>query len=209
MAPSSRLALLLLLAACLAPASRAEEPTPPQTPPALAVCITCHGVEGRGNPRVNAPRIAGMEAWYLRRQLQAFRIGWRGAHDDDLIGWEMQAMVRSLTAADISAAAAWFAGLDTPRPEPIVLGDAGRGRSLYAPCAACHGPDARGDEELAAPALAGQSDWYLFRQLENFRAGRRGYHADDAAGRQMAASARDLGDERAIRDVVAYIASLD
>jgi len=205
----SRLALLLL-AACLALASRAEEPTPPQAPPAsLAFCITCHGVEGRGNPRVDAPRIAGMEAWYLRRQLQAFRNGWRGTHDDDLVGWEMQAMVRELTAADISAAAAWFTGLDAPRPEPLVHGDADRGRSLYAPCAACHGPDARGDEELGAPALAGQSDWYLVRQLENFRAGRRGYHADDAAGRQMAASVGDLGDERAIRDVVAYITSLD
>ena len=204
----SRLALLLL-AACLALVSRAEEPAPPQTPPALVFCITCHGVEGRGNPRVSAPRIAGMEAWYVRQQLQAFRSGWRGTHDDDLVGWEMQAMVRSLTPADVSAAAAWFAAMDAPRPEPTVQGDSVRGRSLYAPCATCHGPDARGDEELGAPALAGQSDWYLLRQLENFRAGRRGYHADDAAGRQMAASVGDLGDERTIRDVVAYIASLD
>lgn len=205
----SRLALLLLVA-CLVPVSRAEEPAAPQTPPAhLAFCITCHGVEGRGNPRVNAPRIAGMEAWYVSRQLQAFRDGWRGAHDDDLVGWEMQAMVRSLTPADVSAAAAWFAGLDAPRPEATVQGDPVRGRSLYAPCAACHGPGARGDEELGAPALAGQSDWYLVRQLENFRAGRRGYHADDARGRQMADRVGDLGDERAVRDVVAYIATLD
>jgi len=205
----SRVALLLLTA-CLALVSRAEEPTPPQAPPAsLALCITCHGVEGRGNPRVDAPRIAGMEAWYVRRQLQAFRNGWRGTHDEDLVGWEMQAMVRSLTPADVAAAAAWFAGLDAPRPEITVQGDPVRGRSLYAPCAACHGSDARGDAELGAPALAGQSDWYLVGQLENFRAGRRGYHADDAPGRRMAASVGDLGDERAMRDVVAYIASLD
>ncbi|WP_405234801.1 c-type cytochrome [Lentisalinibacter orientalis] len=205
----SRLALLLF-AACLALVSRAEQSSAPEAPPAsLALCITCHGVEGRGNPRVNAPRIAGMEAWYVSRQLQAFLNGWRGTHDDDFVGWEMQAMVRSLTPADVSAAAAWFGGLDMPRPEATVQGDPVRGRSLYAPCAACHGPDARGDAELGAPALARQSDWYLVRQLENFRAGRRGYHADDAAGRQMAASVGGLGDERAIRDVVAYVASLD
>jgi len=200
---------LFLIASCLTLACRAEAPTAPQAPEArLTFCITCHGVEGRGNPGVNAPRIAGMEAWYIRRQLQAFREGWRGNHDGDLVGWEMQAMLRSLTPADVAAAADWFAGLDMPGPEPTVQGDTGRGRSLYAPCAECHGADARGDETLGAPALAGQSDWYLVRQLGNFRTGVRGYHEDDAAGRRMAASVDGLGDEQAIRDVVAYISSM-
>lgn len=202
----SRIALLLL-ASCLALVSRAEEP---QAPPAnLAFCVTCHGVEGRGNRGVSAPRIAGMEAWYVRRQLEAFRRGWRGSHDDDYPGWEMQAMVRSLTPAEVAAAAAWVAALDAPRPEPTVQGDPVRGRSLYTPCAACHGPDAGGNEDLGAPALAGQSDWYLFRQLRNFRDGRRGYHRDDAAGRRMAASLAALADDQALRDVVAYIAEAD
>ncbi len=204
-----RLALLLLTSG-LALACRAAEPEHPRAPEAaLASCVTCHGIEGRGNPRVNAPRIAGMDAWYIRRQLHAFRNGWRGTHDGDVVGWEMQAMARSLSDEEISAAAVWFAGLAAPRQQHTVMGDAGRGRSLFAACAACHGADARGDEKLGAPALSGQSDGYLVRQLENFLSGRRGYHADDAAGRRMAASVGSLPDEQSIRDVVAYIASLD
>jgi cytochrome c553 len=30
-------------------------------------CTTCHGADGRGNEGVQAPRLAGMEPWYLRR----------------------------------------------------------------------------------------------------------------------------------------------
>ncbi|WP_405241875.1 c-type cytochrome [Lentisalinibacter salinarum] len=205
----SRLALLLSVS-CLALVCRGEAPNPARAPATgLTACITCHGVEGRGNARVNAPRIAGMDAWYIRRQLTAFRDGWRGTHDEDIVGWEMQAIARPLSGGAISAAATWFAGLDTPRQPPTVTGDADRGRSLFSACAGCHGADARGGEALGAPGLAGQSDWYLVRQLENFRSGRRGYHPDDTAGRQMAASLGSLADEQAVRDVVAYIASLD
>ncbi|MFB0988976.1 MAG: c-type cytochrome [Gammaproteobacteria bacterium] len=43
-------------------------------------CTTCHGVEGLGNIAIEAPRLAGMEAWYLKRQLENFRAGIRGTH---------------------------------------------------------------------------------------------------------------------------------
>ena len=38
-------------------------------------CTTCHGTDGKGNEGVEAPRLAGMEDWYLRRQLENFRAG--------------------------------------------------------------------------------------------------------------------------------------
>ena len=41
-------------------------------PAKLAICVTCHGVDGRGNEAIGAPKIAGMEAWYVRDQLQGF-----------------------------------------------------------------------------------------------------------------------------------------
>ena len=47
-------------------------------------CTTCHGVEGIGNIAIEAPRLAGMEAWYLKRQLENFRAGIRGKHGEDL-----------------------------------------------------------------------------------------------------------------------------
>jgi hypothetical protein len=49
------------------------------------------------------------------------------------------------------------------------------------------------------------SDWYLARQLKNFRSGIRGAHEQDFYGAQMAAMARVLIDERAPDDIVAYI----
>ena len=83
-----------------------------------------------------------------------------------------------------------------------------RGATLYAACAACHGADGRGNETLAAPALAGQSDWYLVTQLHNYRDGRRGTHEDDVHGATMRPLAAALVDDAAIVDVVAYINSL-
>jgi cytochrome c553 len=56
----------------------------------LSYCTVCHGAHGNGNPAIRAPKIAGMEPWYLRRQLEAFRDGARGTHPDDSAGHEMQ-----------------------------------------------------------------------------------------------------------------------
>ena len=53
-------------------------------------CTVCHGAHGNGNPAINAPKIAGIESWYLKRQLEQFRAGRRGTHDSDLPGAEMQ-----------------------------------------------------------------------------------------------------------------------
>ena len=35
-------------------------------------CMTCHGADGMGSEGINAPRLAGMEEWYLKRQLENF-----------------------------------------------------------------------------------------------------------------------------------------
>jgi cytochrome c oxidase subunit 2 len=52
------------------------------------------------------------------------------------------------------------------------------------------------------------SDWYLKRQLQNFRQGLRGAHPQDFNGAQMALMARSLADEQAVNDVVAHIDAL-
>jgi len=52
-----------------------------------------------------------------------------------------------------------------------VPGDAATGKPLYAVCAACHGLQAEGNPALNAPKLSGQGDWYLKRQLRNFKNG--------------------------------------
>jgi cytochrome c553 len=66
-----------------------------------------------------------------------------------------------------------------------------------------------GNKALSAPRLAGQQDWYLVRQLANYRNGSRGSIQGDQPGALMRASIAMLKDDEAVLDVVAYIHSLD
>ena len=52
------------------------------------------------------------------------------------------------------------------------------------------------------------SDWYLARQLQNFKDGVRGAHSSDFYGFQMGLMATTLHDEQAIKDIIAYINTL-
>lgn len=90
----------------------------------------------------------------------------------------------------------------------FAAGDADRGKALYAVCATCHGPNAEGMQEMNAPALAGREEWYLVRQLKNFKSGVRGGNAGDVYGLQMAPMAQVLPNDQAIEDVAAYLRSL-
>ena len=103
---------------------------------------------------------------------------------------------------------AHVATLPDNAPTPSVLGDAARGRTLFSTCAVCHGPAGEGRWGTNAPRLAGMSDWYLVRQLTNFRDRVRGGHEADIYGDQMHMLAASLKDEQAINDVVAYINTL-
>lgn len=90
----------------------------------------------------------------------------------------------------------------------LAAGDATKGKTLYATCGACHGQNAEGMEALNAPKLAGQEEWYLVRQLQNFKSGARGSNPKDTYGMQMAPMAQLLTDDQAMADVAAYVKSL-
>jgi cytochrome c553 len=121
----------------------------------------------------------------------------------------MHAVTLLLDGDDVSAELGrYFASLSPPAAGSNVSGDVQRGKQLYATCAACHGIDARGSEELNTPTMVGQHDWYLVRQLENFKSGARGGPQADMFGQQMSAIMGTLPDRQAILDVVAYIETL-
>lgn len=177
--------------------------------PLFAPCAACHGAQGEGNPAVNAPKLAGQPSWYLIRQLQNFKDGVRGAHPDDALGQQMRAFATML--ADRTAMAnlgAYVETLPDQRAEASVAGRPTRGAHIYRTCGACHGDAGQGIQATNAPRLAGMSDWYLLRQLDNFKQGIRGRHADDLYGWQMAEMSRILKDGQAADDVVAYINTL-
>ena len=174
-----------------------------------AVCMACHGPAGEGNQALNAPRLAGQQAWYLRRQLNNFRSGVRGAHEQDTFGMQMRAFAAMLPDdTAIRDLASHVESLSGSAPESTVTGDVKRGKSLYSNCTACHGANGQGIWALNAPRLAQMSDWYLARQLENFRAGIRGAHRQDYYGRQMSFMANVFANDRAIDDLVSYINTL-
>ncbi|MDT8397996.1 MAG: c-type cytochrome [Pseudomonadales bacterium] len=175
-----------------------------------AVCSACHGVAGEGNVALNAPKLAGQEGWYLRRQLQYYKQGIRGTHEGDVFGQQMAPMAQTLVDdAAINNVVAYIQTLpDNPAPT-TVQGNIDRGRELYGPtCGVCHRSDGQGVWSVNAPTLAGMSDWYLQRQLQNFKSGIRGRHPGDELGFQMTSMVTALKGDEDIDAVVAYINTL-
>lgn len=201
-------------------------------------CGFCHGNQGQGRQRLDAPPIAGLQAWYVERQLNNFDNGVRGQHSEDLPGAQMDIIsVMLRNEATVENVAAYVETLEPggprmtigppgqERPEPLERpftweseyasldapepGNAERGGNLYnAVCLACHGATGLGLETLGAPNLTVLPGWYMERQMEYFRDGIRGADTRDSYGQQMAAFAQFLADDQAIADVVAYIETL-
>jgi cytochrome c553 len=132
-------------------------------------CFTCHGLDGRGNG-AGSPRLAGLDAGYLERQLEAYADG-RRYHA------QMRWITEQLTADERQAVARYYASMPFNTGKAISMsrlklyheGDAARGLPS---CASCHGDRAEGIG-AANPALAGQPPSYLAEQLNLWRKSRR------------------------------------
>jgi cytochrome c553 len=176
---------------------------------AFDYCLLCHGTNANGNYGIRAPKLSGMEGWYLTRQLENFAAGIRGVPAADASGHEMMPVGLRLQQENVLAeAVAFIVALESKKPVATISGNVAHGKQLYQACAVCHGAKAEGNATLQAPALASRSDWYLATQLRNFKEGVRGVDARDTLGAQMRAIAATLPDEKAIVDVVAYINTL-
>jgi len=174
-----------------------------------AVCAGCHGFDGEGQQLVQAPRLAGLEPWYVARQMRNFAAGVRGYAAEDLHGTRMATMAKAARdERDIADLSAYLTTLPVGKPAPTLSGDVENGRRLYATCAACHGEDGAGREDTSSPGLAGLDDWYIVAQLQLFATGQRGAHTEDTYGQQMRAMASLFADDAARRDLAAYAGSL-
>ena len=187
--------------------SRAQAPGDAVAGKALfGVCSACHGPEAQGNPALNAPKLSGQGAWYLKRQLKNFKNGLRGTDDRDVAGKTMAPMAATLAnEAAIDNVVAYIKTLPDNRAPATVNGNVKSGEDPYVTCAACHGADGKGIQATNAPRLEGMSDWYLVTQLKNFKRGIRGAHPKDLYGRQMSSMAAMLVDEQATDNIVSYI----
>jgi cytochrome c oxidase subunit 2 len=61
-------------------------------------CGACHGTTAEGNAALKAPRLAGLDAAYIKRQFAHFRDGVRGTDAQDLQGRQMALMARTVPA---------------------------------------------------------------------------------------------------------------
>ena len=196
-------------------------------------CAFCHNAEGFGHERTDAPKVAGDPAWYTERQLKNFRNKVRGGHPEDQPGLQM--FVYSYPLVDEAAIRNMAAFIETlpvdpenPKPDrmrnrpknrpyewdsqfAVVTAerdaDPAAGEKLFVSCAACHGEQGEGNQELNSPRLDNKQDWYLVRQLKYFKYGARGAHEDDVYGKQMAELGTPATDQEIV-DVVAYIMTL-
>jgi cytochrome c553 len=142
------------------------------------LCGECHGLDGAGN-RIKFPRLAGQDQSYTISQILDFRSGVRNNDDG-----QMQETVHELTEQDIPRVADWFAKQAAPWPKPTIDAkpDLARARQLAisgAPgiraCLSCHSAASLGmlDEGVDAPRIAGQRDFYIAKELIDYRDGRR------------------------------------
>ena len=182
-----------------------------------ASCIACHGQNGEGLQALNSPRLSGLKTPYLVRQLQNFRMGFRGGTSQDVYGAQMVPMAKALpdeqALEDVAAYIATLQSSNPPRTE--TTGDPEKGMEEYLQCTSCHGFRGQGYKgykgetpRYDSPRLAGQYDWYIIRQLKNFRDGTRGV-TEDKPGNYMRARAITLTDDQTIRNIAAYISTLE
>ena len=201
----------LILAILIAAGSPAlAEPDIERGKELFALCSACHGANGEGIQALNSPANAGQDLWYMIRQLKNYKRGIRGANPDDIYGAQMRPMAMQLVDDQaIEDVSAYITTLALPKPESSVEGDVEAGKKAFTTCVPCHGEYGEGAKALDAPRLSKQFDWYIVRQLENYRKGVRGTHQNDIYGQQMRLMSQMLETDERIRDVAAYIATLD
>lgn len=54
--------------------------------PGATACMACHGMDGMGVAPAGFPRLAGLSADYLSKQLRDFRVGLAGKSRDAAVG---------------------------------------------------------------------------------------------------------------------------
>ena len=75
-------------------------------------------------------------------------------------------------------------------------------------CQSCHQADGAGNPAFGAPALAGQQQAYLLRQLQHFQSGIRGSHPEDNFGAQMQAALPKQLNQAELNTLAAFFAAL-
>ena len=175
----------------------------------LEYCKTCHGMQGQGyRGYFPMPRLAGQQPQYIENQLRAF-IEHRRKNQI------MANVAHVLSPSMLTALAHHFRNLNPP---PLGGGGArgaiATGKHIYEEglpesnvpaCSACHGRDAKGQDQI--PRLAGQLPDYFYNKLVNWTAerGQNGSMPDSSA--VMGPTSHNMTKSQ-IAAVAAYVSTL-
>jgi cytochrome c553 len=171
-------------------------------------CIVCHGEDFSGHASERAPSLSQLSDWYLQGQMQKFKQGIRGGDVADADGYAMKVLMQDFSKQQMADLSAYIRTQKPKQPKATLDGNPVKGKAIYSTCFACHQADAGGLKALQVPALTGLPDYYIVKQLHNFKTGLRGSGSGDKTGKMMQASAKLLKDEQAMKDVAAYINTL-
>jgi cytochrome c553 len=174
-------------------------------------CQDCHGMSGQGlsGGYLPIPRIAGQTPNYIEKQLRAFSESMR----------DKNSSVGMTTSHDVIPAmrpplAAYFSNLN---PDPI--GDGPRdlvatGKTIYEEgvpeanvpaCSGCHGPEAKGKNEI--PRLAGQLNSYTVKELADWSKKRGQNPLNEGVAAAMKQVAQNLSESQ-IAALASYLSNL-
>lgn len=141
----------------------------------VVACASCHGKDGGG--QASFPRLAGMNATYLLKQLDDYDSGTRA-------NGVMQPIAKALSSEERVEITRYYAAMPIPQglsgPAPALDPDSpgatlallGKWSDGVPACVQCHGPGGTGVGD-AFPAIAAQPAGYIAAQLQAWQAGTR------------------------------------
>ena len=186
-------------------------------------CAGCHGEYGQGSIEGEYPRLAGLDAVYIAKQLNDFKTRKRinipmipFANDRELPGDDVRIISEYLSRIQLPTKLQPvdeenFDALERLHASKRVVnikdypGDIELGRKVYKKeCVSCHAKDGYGNKKKKAPQLAGQYSEYLLRQVKYYRSGER-LHDEEKDDAELF---NEFSDE-VIDAMLAYLATLD
>ena len=184
-------------------------------------CAGCHGEFAQGGKNGLYPRLAGLPAEYLQKQIQLFKSSERlnipmkpYANDRELPDDDIYAVTAYIESIQLKSSMPEFADnlsayeklliarqvINIPRIE----GDIKVGEKIYnKDCKICHGREGKGKKNTGTPRLSGQHSQYLLKQIKAYKAKKR-HHDYDIEDELF-----DHYTQKQIQDLLAYLSVTD
>ncbi|MBW9257225.1 MAG: cytochrome c [Candidatus Thiodiazotropha sp. (ex. Lucinisca nassula)] len=166
-------------------------------------CALCHGDYGQGTPGTMSPRLAGLPADYLEKELKFYRSGERS-----YAPMVIASSIKKMSDEDIRDISEYLAGvnlrnLNLPKIPEYPNGKPDKGKEIFNDeCKSCHKKTGLGKPKKDIPPVAGQYGSYIFSQIKKFQDKQR-HHDDDPEDDTF----DDYADTE-IDDIIAYVTTL-